>query len=708
MLSFSLTGACYSTGGCAGHCLCNTGYDGIDSGGFRACNDCTQNTAASGLPSYFGSNTHGTGGPSTVNLACTICPGGGTCSGHGTCASGKTGSGSCTCSDGWSLNAAGSCSIQDPCAMGYGVPYPGADRCEICMRGKFAAGTTGACQNCAQGAYAHYTGTSACTQCPKLSKRLGTAEGINAVACVCQAGYFMKCSKGQASACLNDAPQVPGDYFCEKCPRGADCNSGGELKPATGSWQSPPVIGSVKGWMKLAGLPTSLATEPARTSFKAYFSSAMESAVLTATGSVSVTAVTGGSPATLDVDFAVSINPSANYTAAIINSRIVAFAGTRRSFNFFAQLSTSLSNATLVPSSTSITSSGFTTLTLTEPEFAGTSIYICPYAKNCQGVNGSMCAVGAEGPLCGLCSDGYSLKENGCEKCPESAAGSFMKLIILAVILVLILLCVYGAYMAISEAEEASVNEDQATNTIAASSIMSGTNVEMAAFGTSRKGAPGSPNAPAEDDEELAEDEAEDVDVGEQAEEAQGVTDELQGNLEEGADLTGVDPEVPNEVPEGHDMDDLIDGMLDVDAEDAAAFHGSGPEFGKSDKEMNSELMDMAGQLGIDGGSIDKVTGKASEAAGNIPGIGKADKALADVKETAGGVGAGLLAFKDLFEPLQDFLSSAASALGTPLKIVIGDPPCLLPSSALVAFWLQQRETNVCCPLFPRLLSGHQ
>jgi len=104
-------GACYSTGDCAGHCLCDTGYGGSDSNGFIACNDCTQNTQTSGLPSYFGSSTHGNGGPETVNLVCTICPGGGTCSGHGGCSSGKAGGGTCTCDSGWNLDSAGTCSV---------------------------------------------------------------------------------------------------------------------------------------------------------------------------------------------------------------------------------------------------------------------------------------------------------------------------------------------------------------------------------------------------------------------------------------------------------------------------------------------------------------------------------------------------------------------------------------------------------------------
>jgi hypothetical protein len=112
-------GACYTSGALEGHCICQSGYGGtVSSADKRAsCTDCTKSTALDS-PSYFGS------GKSGKELVCHLCPGGGTCSGHGTCSAGKQGNGECTCLSGWELGTAKDCGTQVPTCAVDGVSDP--------------------------------------------------------------------------------------------------------------------------------------------------------------------------------------------------------------------------------------------------------------------------------------------------------------------------------------------------------------------------------------------------------------------------------------------------------------------------------------------------------------------------------------------------------------------------------------------------------
>ena len=98
--------ACYSHGACysgsdtamMGTCLCLPGFAGIDAMNRRSCDECVLHTATT--PGYFG---NGTGDNDLNRLSCKICPGGGTCSGHGKCSSGRKGTGVCACDGAWGL-----------------------------------------------------------------------------------------------------------------------------------------------------------------------------------------------------------------------------------------------------------------------------------------------------------------------------------------------------------------------------------------------------------------------------------------------------------------------------------------------------------------------------------------------------------------------------------------------------------------------------
>ena len=107
---------CLTSGDLEGSCLCNIGYSGTDLTDRMACNDCTfpsVTLAIDDAQRYLEDpNVDYTTVASLVNLQCSLCPGGGICSGRGTCAGGKYGNGSCTCDVGYKIGNDQSCSVQ--------------------------------------------------------------------------------------------------------------------------------------------------------------------------------------------------------------------------------------------------------------------------------------------------------------------------------------------------------------------------------------------------------------------------------------------------------------------------------------------------------------------------------------------------------------------------------------------------------------------
>lgn len=137
-------GACYTTGSNEGSCICQPGYGGTDASNRTTCSECVVDSSSQS-PSYYG------GGTSGATLNCQICPGGGTCSGHGSCSSGRIGNGACTCSVGWNKDADGSCSVAaglcaDCKVTELRVNQPAANgcahQCRVCPKGGRCNGGT--------------------------------------------------------------------------------------------------------------------------------------------------------------------------------------------------------------------------------------------------------------------------------------------------------------------------------------------------------------------------------------------------------------------------------------------------------------------------------------------------------------------------------------------------------------------------------------
>jgi len=220
-------GACYTFGGNEGSCLCEIGYAGADALNRTSCDDCTISASD---PSYFGGGSSGTG------LNCQLCPGGGTCSGHGACASGAAGAGTCTCMTGYSGS---SCEIVDACQVGWG---PLNYVCSECAVGK-ASAVGGECSPCDAGKYAPSTGMSSCLSCG-----LGnfSVQSGSTICQLCDTGKFANpvgrstcdsCESGKysntimTSSCTRCAPGrfaiSTGLTACTKCNAGTYSSTDG-------------------------------------------------------------------------------------------------------------------------------------------------------------------------------------------------------------------------------------------------------------------------------------------------------------------------------------------------------------------------------------------------------------------------------------------------------------------------------------------------
>ena len=231
---------CYGRGACyesdsnpsdninqMGSCLCEQGYAGIDTAGKTTCGDCEPGTRST--PGYYG----GQSTLDSVTLQCLLCPGGGTCSGHGSCSVGARGNGTCTCDLGFAGSDCGTTLPCSPgqaklsgnstchkCTFGHINPLGQGTSCSVCDAGRYATGGSTACVACAAGQSGAAAGAAECSNC--------TAGHTSAVAglatCVpCDAGKHsdtmrtvcIACSAGQYADRF-----MAGDTVCGMCSLG--------------------------------------------------------------------------------------------------------------------------------------------------------------------------------------------------------------------------------------------------------------------------------------------------------------------------------------------------------------------------------------------------------------------------------------------------------------------------------------------------------
>jgi len=300
-------------------------------------------------------------------------------------------------------------------------------------------------------------GAIACKACPAKAITLDdTAKTLSACLCSPVSELFM--DKGK----------------CVSCPMGTDCNGGGELKPASGFWMgnakaqkfTPEQPGEIYGNLTLLYVPwATVVLVNAEEQATAALEASLAIATQTGENSVSVTRMTGETDiygyalAMSDrvlVEFVVYV-PS-HMPISTVKETLATFGTNRRSntfaSNLLARLYGSIEGAAMfVPccGGTSIESSVVQisreqeAVAVQAADSSSTEAYSCPFPQNCiPANNASSCALGATGPVCAICEDGYTLSKVGCTKCDSSGfsvTGSIETIIFTSIIALLSLWC---------------------------------------------------------------------------------------------------------------------------------------------------------------------------------------------------------------------------------------------------------------------------
>jgi hypothetical protein len=214
-----------------GSCICDMGWWGANC---EKCCDSTSQDLDSCDARYYGATADG------IPTSCTQCP---DC-GNGNCLDGNTGSGDCTCTDGWADGAdCGGEGLCNVCADDhYGVgcllmtdcgEHGAGDEADCGTDGSSGCNCDCNASNCWDGVLCTYCKSefygatcTACSDCTGGGIGTGTCtDGIdNDGACVCSGGYAL----GDGGACTECA----GGYYgadcltCPTCGTHGDCDEG--------------------------------------------------------------------------------------------------------------------------------------------------------------------------------------------------------------------------------------------------------------------------------------------------------------------------------------------------------------------------------------------------------------------------------------------------------------------------------------------------
>eukprot|EP01012_Entosiphon_sulcatum_P030297 TRINITY_DN3729_c0_g1_i6.p1 TRINITY_DN3729_c0_g1~~TRINITY_DN3729_c0_g1_i6.p1 ORF type:complete len:6116 (-),score=439.75 TRINITY_DN3729_c0_g1_i6:64-18258(-) len=250
----------YNSGVCSGHGTC---FNGVNGNGSCACTqgyagaDCSTAcpTTTSGVCNRQGTCRDGSSGDASctcysssaagfwTGLGCTSCqdgyygtqcinrcPGGGTCSGHGTCSSGTTGTGECTCNTGYAgLDCSLPCPVSSSGAIcsAHGTCNALTGSCECYSNATLGFWTGGNCSSCNPA----YSGSSCKLLCP-----VDTLGLVCSGRGTCLNGRCFSCSDGY---CGSNCAVIPLQCAGFTCPGfyGANCNTpcpGGSTNPCNG------------------------------------------------------------------------------------------------------------------------------------------------------------------------------------------------------------------------------------------------------------------------------------------------------------------------------------------------------------------------------------------------------------------------------------------------------------------------------------------